>query len=54
VLSLLVLWFGPQIVELFAGVLKRHWIWLVGVIVAGVCVWLVRRLWRQVGEAERE
>jgi membrane protein YqaA with SNARE-associated domain len=54
VLALLVLWFGPQIVELFGGVLKRHWIWLVGVIVAGVCGWLVRWLWRQVGEAERE
>ncbi len=46
VLSVLVLWFGPQIVELVGGVLRRHWIWILGVIVAGVCVWMVQR-WRR-------
>src|SRR3984885_4782769 len=53
VLSLLVLWFGPQIVGLFGGVLKRHWILLLTGIAAVVCLWLVLRLWRQAGEADR-
>jgi len=53
VLSLLVLWFGPQIVGLFGGVLKRHWILLLAGIAAAVCLWLVLRLWRQAGEADR-
>ena len=43
VLSVLVLWFGPQIVGLFGGVVKRHWIWLLVVVVAAVCVALVVR-----------
>jgi len=43
VLSLLVLWFGPQIVGLLGGVFKRHWIWVVAVMVAGVCVWVALR-----------
>ena len=43
VLSTLVLWFGPQIVELFGGVVMRHWVWIVAAIVAGVLVWLVLR-----------
>ncbi len=45
VLSVLVLWFGPEIVGLFGGVVKQHWGWVLGGIVAGVCVWLVMR-WR--------
>jgi hypothetical protein len=52
-LSVLVLWFGPQIVGLFGGVFKRHWIWVLGVIVGGICVWLILRLWRQAGEVDR-
>jgi uncharacterized membrane protein YdjX (TVP38/TMEM64 family) len=52
VLSVLVLWFGPQIVGLFGGVFKRHWIAVLGVIVIGVCVWLVTRLWRQAEKVE--
>jgi membrane protein YqaA with SNARE-associated domain len=54
VLSVLVLWFGPQIVGLFGGVFRRHWIWVLGVIVAGVCVGvaLLRRRGRT-GVAER-
>jgi membrane protein YqaA with SNARE-associated domain len=54
VLSVLVLWFGPQIVGLFGGVLKRHWIAVMGAVVFGVCLWLVLRLWRQAREVEQE
>jgi membrane protein YqaA with SNARE-associated domain len=43
VLSMLVLWFGPEMVELFGGILKRHWIWVLGTAVAGVCLWLALR-----------
>jgi membrane protein YqaA with SNARE-associated domain len=45
VLSVLVLWFGPQIVGLFGGVVKQHWLEILGVIAGGVCLWLVLR-WR--------
>jgi hypothetical protein len=38
-----VLWFGPQIVGLLGGVLKRHWIWLVAAVAAAVWVALVLR-----------
>ena len=37
VLSVLVLYFGPQIVGLFGGVVKRHWILVAAVIVGGIC-----------------
>ena len=43
VLSVLVLWFGPQIVGLFGGAVKRHWISILVAAVAGVCLWLVLR-----------
>jgi membrane protein YqaA with SNARE-associated domain len=43
VLSVLVLWFGPQIGGLLGGVLKRHWIWLLAAVAAAVCVALVLR-----------
>jgi len=43
VLSVLVLWFGPQIVGLFGGVFKRHWIWVLTIVAGGVCAWLVLR-----------
>lgn len=43
VLSILVLWFGPEMVGLFGGVFKRHWIWVLTLIAAGLCVWLVLR-----------
>jgi membrane protein DedA with SNARE-associated domain len=43
VLSTLVLWFGPQIVELFGDVVMKHWAWVIAAIVAGVLVWLVVR-----------
>jgi membrane protein YqaA with SNARE-associated domain len=43
VLSTLVLWFGPQIVELFGGVVMKHWGWFVAAIAAGILLWLVMR-----------
>lgn len=43
VLSVLVLWFGPQIVGLFGGTVKRHWISILVAAVAGVCLWLALR-----------
>jgi membrane protein YqaA with SNARE-associated domain len=43
VLSVLVLWFGPEIVGLFGGVFKRHWIWVLTLIAGGLCLWLVLR-----------
>ena len=50
VLAVLVLWFGPQIVGLFGGVVKRHWILVVAVVVVGICLWLAMRLRRRVDE----
>jgi membrane protein YqaA with SNARE-associated domain len=43
VLSVLVLWLGPQIVELFGTVVMQHWAWVVGGIVIAGCLWLVLR-----------
>jgi membrane protein YqaA with SNARE-associated domain len=43
VLSMLVLWFGPQIVSLFGGVVKQHWISILVATVAGICLWLALR-----------
>lgn len=43
VLSVLVLWFGPGIVALLGGVLKHHWIWVLTLMLAAICLWLVLR-----------
>jgi membrane protein YqaA with SNARE-associated domain len=43
VLSLLTLWFGPQIVELMGTVVRQHFGWLLGAVAGGVLVWLVMR-----------
>jgi len=44
VLSVLVLWFGPQIVGLVGGLFRRHFYWALGVIVAGgLLFWWLRR-----------
>jgi membrane protein YqaA with SNARE-associated domain len=43
VLSLLTLWFGPQIVELTGTVVRQHLGWLLGAIAGGVLVWLLMR-----------
>jgi len=52
VLSLLVLWFGPQIVALFGDVFKRHWIWVITLAIGGVSLWLVLRRWRSARAVE--
>jgi membrane protein YqaA with SNARE-associated domain len=44
VLSLLTLWFGPQIVGLLGTVVRQHLAWLLGAIGGGVLVWLL--MWR--------
>jgi len=43
VLSLLVLFFGPQIVGVMGTVVRQHFSWLLGAIAGGVLVWLVMR-----------
>lgn len=44
VLSLLTLWFGPQIVGLIGTIVRQHFSWLLGAIAGGVLVWLL--MWR--------
>jgi membrane protein YqaA with SNARE-associated domain len=43
VLSLLTLWFSPQIVGLIGTVVRQHFGWLLGAIAGGVLVWLLMR-----------
>lgn len=44
VLSILVLWFGPQVVSLFGGVVKNHWMLFSGAVLeAGLILWLLVR-----------
>jgi membrane protein YqaA with SNARE-associated domain len=43
VLSLLTVWFGPQIVGVMGMVVRQHFSWLLGAITGGVLVWLVMR-----------
>jgi membrane protein YqaA with SNARE-associated domain len=43
VLSLLTVWFGPQIVGVMGTVVRQHFSWLLGAIAGGVLVWLVMR-----------
>ncbi len=47
VLSVLVLYFGPQILALFGGFFKQHWIWVSSVAGVAVCVWLIMRRLRK-------
>jgi len=42
-LSLLVIWFGPQIVGIIGTVVRQHFAWLLGAIAGGVLVWLLMR-----------
>ncbi|MGB5155431.1 MAG: VTT domain-containing protein, partial [Candidatus Sulfotelmatobacter sp.] len=44
VLSLLTLWFGPQIVGLVGTLFRRHFYWVLGVVLLGGLVWALR--WR--------
>lgn len=41
--SLLTLWFGPQIIGLIGSVVRQHFGWLLGAIAGGVLVWLLMR-----------
>jgi uncharacterized membrane protein YdjX (TVP38/TMEM64 family) len=43
VLSLLTVWFGPQIVGMIGTVVRQHLSSLLGAITGGVLVWLVMR-----------
>jgi membrane protein YqaA with SNARE-associated domain len=43
VLSLLTLWFGPQIVGLMATIVRQHLAWLLGALTGGMLVWLLMR-----------
>jgi len=45
VLSLLTLWFGPQIVELAGTVFRKHIYWVLGALALGVFIWMMRRRW---------
>src|ERR1700692_2136423 len=42
-LSLLTLWFGPQIVGLMGTIFRQHFSWVVGAIAGALLVWLVMR-----------
>lgn len=45
-LSVLVLWFGPQIINHFGGILKEHWMLLSGAILElGLILLLLARAW---------
>jgi membrane protein YqaA with SNARE-associated domain len=50
VLSILTLWFGPQIVELTGKLFRQHFYWVLGVLVAAAAIWL---LLRQRGKARK-
>lgn len=52
VLSVLVLYFGPEIVTLFGGLFKGHWILVLTIVVSAICLWLGLRLWRQARAVE--
>lgn len=40
VLSVLTLWLGPQVVQLTGGLFRRHFVWVLGVVAAGLLLWL--------------
>lgn len=42
-LSLLTLWFGPQIVELTGKLFRQHFYWVLAVVAGGIAVWLLVR-----------
>jgi len=48
VLSILVLYFGPQIVGLLGTLFRRHWLWVLAVVISGVSLWWLMRLRRTV------
>ena len=42
-LSVLTLWFGPQIAELAGRLFRQHFYWVLGAVVGGVVLWLLVR-----------
>jgi membrane protein YqaA with SNARE-associated domain len=52
VLSVLVLYFGPQIAGLLGGVFRRHWILSLAVVGGIACIGLVFWLWGRVKDEE--
>jgi len=40
VLSLLTLWLGPQVVQLTGSLFRRHFIWVLIAVAAGVVIWM--------------
>jgi membrane protein YqaA with SNARE-associated domain len=52
VLSLLVLWFGPEIVQLAGVLFRRHFLWVFAVVLGAVGVWLYVRFRRKTREVE--
>ena len=52
ILSVLTIFFGPQIVTLTANLMKQHLPWVLAAVAAGLAVWLVRRRRRR-GAAEQ-
>jgi membrane protein YqaA with SNARE-associated domain len=54
ILSVLVLWFGPQIAGLIGGIFKRHLPWVLALLVAAFCLWLWIRSRKTHKEGERE
>ncbi len=52
ILSLLTLWFGPQIVDLIALVARRHLAAVLGAIAGGLLVWLL--MWRSKKRSVRQ
>ncbi|HTW58827.1 MAG TPA: VTT domain-containing protein [Terriglobales bacterium] len=51
--SLLVLWFGPEFVEIAGALFKQHLPWVLGVAASGVLVWLLLRS-RNAARREKE
>jgi membrane protein YqaA with SNARE-associated domain len=51
ILSLLTLYFGPQIVDIAAEVFRRHFIWVVVAAVLGVLVWMLLRRRRRLKQS---
>lgn len=52
VLSILVLYFGPQILALLGGFFKQHWIWVLTVAGLAICAWIIVRLLRKAAAVE--
>lgn len=52
VLSLLVLWFGPQILAILGNLFKRHWVGTTLLVAGGLCLWLVIWLRKRAKGAE--